>query len=98
MRANPPLRHLLSMANFLIRRLIQILVITFLVCIVSYALFYIAPGGPLTELREINQGGRNRLDPQAFDRIMQRFELDLYTVPRFMRWLVGHPRGPIQIF
>ena len=86
------------MVNFLIRRLIQILVITFLVCIVSYTLFYIAPGGPLQQLREVAQGGRNRLDPGAIDRMMQRFELDLYTVPRFMRWLVGHPRGTIQIF
>lgn len=86
------------MVNFLIRRLVQILVITFLVCIVSYALFYVAPGGPLQELREINQGGRNRLDPQAIDRVMQRFELDLYTVPRFTRWLVGHPRGTLNLF
>jgi len=85
------------MVNFLIRRFTQIIIITFMVCIVSYTLFYIAPGGPLAELREINQGGRNALDPQAFDRIMQRFELDINTVPRFMRWLIGHPRGTIQI-
>ena len=86
------------MVNFIIRRFIQIIIITFMVCIVSYTLFYIAPGGPLAELREINQGGRNALDPQAFTRIMQRFELDINTVPRFMRWLIGHPRGTIQIF
>ncbi len=85
------------MVNFLIRRIIQIVVITFLVCLASYVLFYNAPGGPLQQLAEINQGGRNRLDPGAIERVMKRFDLDLYNVPRFMRWLTGYPRDAIQI-
>jgi peptide/nickel transport system permease protein len=66
--------------------------------VVSYVLFFVAPGGPLQALTEINQGGRNRLDPQAFKRAMQRFELDIDHIPRFSRWLIGHPRGPINLF
>jgi peptide/nickel transport system permease protein len=85
------------MVNFLLRRFVQIVAVTFLVCLVSYVLFYNAPGGPLQQLAEINQGGRNRLDPQAFERIMKRYDLDLYHVPRFMRWLTGYPRDAIQI-
>ena len=85
------------MVNFLIRRFIQIVVVTFLVCLASYVLFYNAPGGPLQQLAEISQGGRNRLDPGAVDRVMKRFDLDLYHFPRFMRWLTGYPRDVIQI-
>ena len=85
------------MANFLIRRIVQIIVVTFLVCLASYVLFYNAPGGPLQALQEINQTGKTRLDPQAIERVMKRFDLDLYHVPRFMRWLTGYPRNAIQI-
>ena len=85
------------MANFLIRRIMQIVVVTFLVCLASYVLFYNAPGGPLQALQEINQTGKTRLDPLAIERVMKRFDLDLYHVPRFMRWLTGYPRNAIQI-
>ncbi len=85
------------MANFLIRRFVQILAITLVTAFVSYMLFYIAPGGPLQRLAEINQGGRNRLDPGAEARIKKTFDLDLYHMPRFLRWLIGHPRGSIVI-
>ncbi len=85
------------MTNFLIRRVLQMLVVTFLASLVSYTLFYVAPGGPLQRLAEINQGGRNRLDPGAEERIKKTFDLDLYTVPRFMRWFVGFPTGPIMV-
>ncbi len=85
------------MANFLIRRVIQILIITLVAAFISYMLFYIAPGGPMQRLAEINQGGRNRLDSGAVERVMKTFDLDLYHVPRFTRWLIGEPRGPIVI-
>lgn len=85
------------MANFLIRRVIQIILITLVAAFISYVLFYVAPGGPLTQLREIQQGGRTRLDPGAIDRVMKRGDLDLYHIPRFTRWLIGEPRGPIVI-
>jgi peptide/nickel transport system permease protein len=85
------------MLNFLIRRTFSIAVITLLVSFAAYLLFYIAPGGPLQRLAEITQGGRNRLDPGAELRIKRQFDLDLYQIPRFLRWLIGEPRGPIVI-
>jgi len=85
------------MVNFLIRRFIQILAVTFVVCLAAYVLFYNAPGGPLSQLQEIAQGGRNRLDPGAIERVMKRFDIDLYHVPRFLRWLTGYPRSAITI-
>lgn len=85
------------MANFLIRRVVQIIIITLVAAFISYMLFYIAPGGPLQQLREIAQGGKNRLDPGAVERVMKRGDLDLYHIPRFTRWLIGEPRGPIVI-
>lgn len=85
------------MANFLIRRILQILFITLVAAFISYMLFYIAPGGPMQRLAEINQGGRNRLDSGAVERVMKTFDLDLYHFPRFTRWLIGEPRGPIVI-
>lgn len=85
------------MTTFLVRRLAQMFLITLLAAFVSYLLFYIAPGGPLAKLAEINQGGRNRLDRDAEARIKKTFDLDLYQVPRFMRWLIGHPRGSLVI-
>lgn len=85
------------MANFLIRRIFSIFIITLLVAFASYLLFYIAPGGPLQRLAEITQGGRNRLDPGAEERIKKQYDLDLYQVPRFLRWLIGLPNGPIVI-
>jgi peptide/nickel transport system permease protein len=85
------------MVNFIIRRLSSILATTLLVCLVSYVLFSVAPGGPMQKLAEISQSGKNRLDPQAVQREMQRFELDLYQIPRFMRWLVGVPTGAFNL-
>jgi peptide/nickel transport system permease protein len=85
------------MTNFLIRRFIQMFVVTVLAALMSYTLFSIAPGGPLQRLAEINQGGRNRLDPDAEARIKKTFDLDLYQVPRFLRWLIGWPTGPIIV-
>jgi peptide/nickel transport system permease protein len=64
---------------------------------VSYALLYLAPGGPTAGLRQIQQGGRNTITTEDIARIKARFELDLYLPYRFTRWLAGFPSGPITI-
>lgn len=64
---------------------------------VSYALLYLAPGGPTAGLRQIQQGGRNTITAEDIARIKARFELDLYLPYRFTRWLAGFPGGPITI-
>jgi peptide/nickel transport system permease protein len=48
-------------------------------------------------LRQIQQGGRNRITEEDMARIRSYFELDLKLPVRFSRWLIGQPRGPIII-
>jgi peptide/nickel transport system permease protein len=81
------------MTGYLIRRILQMMVVTLLVAVVTYILFNIAPGGPLTGLRQQQQ----RLQPADIARIRARYELDLYWPIRFSRWLIGVPTGPIVI-
>ena len=85
------------MTAFLIRRLIQMFIVIILSSIASYAILNLAPGGPLTFLRERQNTGENRVTEEDIQRIKARFELDLYLPYRFTRWLVGQPRGPITI-
>lgn len=83
------------MTTFLIRRLIQIVVVVILASIVSYGLLYLAPGGPVK-----CPGPDPRCKTMTKDdiaRLKARFELDLYLPVRFTRWLIGFPRGPITI-
>jgi peptide/nickel transport system permease protein len=84
-------------ATFLIRRLIQMVIVLLASAMVSYALLYLAPGGPTAGLRQIQQGGRNTITTEDIARIKARFELDLYLPYRFTRWLAGFPSGPITI-
>jgi peptide/nickel transport system permease protein len=81
------------MTGYLIRRLFQMVVVTLLVAIVTYFLFNIAPGGPLTGLRQQQQ----RLRAADIARIRAQYELDLYWPVRFSRWLIGVPTGPITV-
>jgi peptide/nickel transport system permease protein len=86
------------MASYLIRRLIQMAVVILITSFVAYILFYIAPGGPLQQLAELRARSSMRLDTGATERVMKRYELDLYHMPRYLRWLIGEPRGRIYLF
>lgn len=81
------------MTGYLIRRIFQMMIVTLLVAVVTYFLFNIAPGGPLTGLRQQQQ----RLQPADIARIRAQYELDLYWPVRFSRWLIGVPTGPLVI-
>jgi peptide/nickel transport system permease protein len=85
------------MVNYLLRRLIQMVFVIFLSAVASYALLNLAPGGPLTGLRQLQQDDRTRLTEDDIARIRAYFEMDLYLPARFGRWFMGHPRGPINI-
>lgn len=85
------------MATFLIRRLIQMVIVLLASAIVSYALLYLAPGGPTAGLRQLQQGGRNAITAEDIARIKARFELDLFLPYRFTRWLAGFPNGPVTM-
>lgn len=79
------------MTSYLIRRLFQMLLVTFLVAFVTYWLFSISPGGPLTGIRQ----QQNRITAEDYARLRAQYELDLYWPVRFSRWLTGFPNGPI---
>jgi peptide/nickel transport system permease protein len=84
------------MTTFIIRRLVQIVIVTILAAIISFALLNLLPGNPTDALRaEQQNSGQNRIDEDDFRRMRERYELDLYLPFRFTRWLVGQPRGPM---
>ncbi len=81
------------MTSYLFRRLIQMLFVTLLVAMATYFLFSIAPGGPLTGIRQ----QQARITREDMARKRAEFEMDLYWPVRFTRWLIGVPNGPIVI-
>src|SRR5882672_4392843 len=85
------------MTQFLIRRLIQMAVVILVSAAASYALLNFAPGGPMAGLQQVQQTNRFRLTADDIARIRAYFELDLYLPVRFMRWLVGWPKGAVVL-
>lgn len=85
------------MTGFLIRRLIQMMIVILLSAAASYALLNFAPGGPLAGLRQTSQSAKFRLTEEDIARIRAYFELDLNLPVRFSRWLIGRPTGPLTI-
>ena len=85
------------MANYLIRRSFQMIVVMFLSALACYWLLSIAPGGPWEGLLQQQGSATRQIDAEDVARIRAQFELDLYFPFRFTRWLVGWPSGPIMI-
>ena len=81
------------MTNYLIRRILQMIVVIFLAALFVYFLFNISPGGPLAGLQQ----QQRRLTREDLARLRAQYELDLYWPMRFSRWLVGFPSGPITV-
>lgn len=81
------------MTNYLIRRVLQMILIIFLAALFTYFLFNISPGGPLAGIQQQQQ----RLTREDLARLRAQYELDLYWPVRFSRWLIGVPSGPIVI-
>ena len=81
------------MTNYLIRRILQMIVVIFVAALFVYFLFNISPGGPLAGLQQ----QQRRLTREDLARLRAQYELDLYWPVRFSRWLVGFPSGPITV-
>jgi peptide/nickel transport system permease protein len=81
------------MFNYLVRRVLQMIVVLFFSAIASYTLMSLAPGGPLSFLST----AQIQINQEDIARIRAFFELDLDLPVRFSRWLVGFPRGPIEV-
>ena len=74
--------------------IVMFIIITF----AAYNVLSLAPGGPLQDLLQQQQSNANRLDPFALERVMKRYEFDIDLIPRYTRWLVGQPDGPLNVF
>jgi peptide/nickel transport system permease protein len=85
------------MTAYLVRRILQMILVVLISAVATYALLSLAPGGPLAGLRQIQQSGRFQITEEDIARIRAYFELDLYLPYRFSRWLAGVPRGPLVI-
>ena len=81
------------MFNYLVRRFVQMTIVLFFSAIASYTLMSLAPGGPLSFLAQ----AQIQINQEEIARIRAFFELDLNLPVRFSRWLIGFPRGPIEI-
>jgi peptide/nickel transport system permease protein len=73
------------------------LIVIFFSAVISYAILYLAPGGPTAGLRQVVLGGGRRLTEEDIARIRAYYELDLYLPIRFTRWFIGFPTGPIVV-
>jgi len=85
------------MTAYLIRRVLQSILVVFISAVATYILLSFAPGGPMAGLRQIQQTGRFQITEEDIARIRASFELDLNLWVRFSRWLIGVPRGPVVI-
>lgn len=85
------------MTGYLIRRVLQMILVILVSAIISYALLNLAPGGPTAGLAQQAGNARFRLTEDDIARIRATFELDLDVTVRFLRWFAGFPRGPLQI-
>lgn len=85
------------MTGYLIRRIFQMVLVVFVSAVATYALLNLAPGGPLSGLRQTAQNSKFRITEEDFTRIRAYYELDLKLGVRFSRWLIGFPRGPIVV-
>jgi peptide/nickel transport system permease protein len=85
------------MTAYLIRRVLQSILVVFISAVATYTLLSFAPGGPMAGLRQITQSGRFQITEEDIARIRASFELDLNLTIRFSRWLIGAPRGPVVI-
>ena len=85
------------MTGYLLRRILQMVVVLFLSAVATYALLNLAPGGPMSGLRQTAQTSKNRITEEDLIRIRAYYELDLSLPIRFSRWLIGQPNGRIII-
>ncbi len=85
------------MTAYLIRRVLQSILVVLISAVATYVLLSFAPGGPMAGLRQIQQSGRFQITEDDIARIRASFELDLNLWVRFSRWLIGVPRGPVTI-
>jgi peptide/nickel transport system permease protein len=73
------------MATYVARRLIQTVVLLFLLSILLFALVNLAPGGPLA-----GQGRSRQIRPEKVEILKRQFGLDKPLPTQYFIWLVGN--------
>jgi peptide/nickel transport system permease protein len=80
------------MTNYLIRRVLQSLLVLTLSSAVVFGLLYLAPGGPMTEILQFRQQtSRFPINPDDIERLKKQFDLDLPLWQAYTRWAFGWP-------
>ena len=80
------------MTNYLIRRVVESFLVLVLSSGVVFALLYLAPGGPMTEILEFRrQNSRYPINPDDIERLKKQFDLDLPLWQAYTRWAFGWP-------
>ena len=73
------------MTQYIVRRLLQAVVMMFLLSIVFFALVNLAPGGPLS-----GYGNARRIPPQEVEKLKRQLGLDKPIPFQYVVWLVGN--------
>jgi peptide/nickel transport system permease protein len=73
------------MTTYIVRRLLQTIVLLFLLSIVLFALVNLAPGGPLA-----GQGQSRHIQPEKAAILKRQFGLDKPLPTQYLIWLVGN--------
>lgn len=77
------------MVNYLIRRLLQMLLVVIVSSMAIYFLLYLSPGGPLSGLGGQAGGRQNQITAQDVERISQYLGLHRGPVWGYIAWLTG---------
>jgi peptide/nickel transport system permease protein len=73
------------LATYIARRILQAILMVFLLSIVQFALVNLAPGGPLA-----GQGQTRHVPPEQVDRLKRQFGLDKPLPEQYIIWLIGN--------
>ena len=80
------------MTTFLIRRVLQGIMVLFFSSMIVFSLLYLAPGGPLSEIiLQKRQSARYPVRQEDIDRLKKQYDLDLPMWQAYTRWAFGWP-------
>jgi peptide/nickel transport system permease protein len=80
------------MTAYLIRRIIQAILVLLVASMTIFGMLYIAPGGPLSEIIATKkQDTRFAVRPEDIQRLKKQYDLDLPLWQAYTRWAIGLP-------
>lgn len=73
------------MFNFLLKRLLTLIITLWGITVISFATIHLAPGGPLSPLTEFNP----KITPEYREKLVKMYELDKPWYVQYWKWLKG---------